>query len=216
MTPDSSAEWRQAAAHISRNDPAMARLVRAYGPCTLRVGHPHSPFAALLGAIVSQQLATRAAATIHGRLLSLFPRRRPSPRVLLGLSDADLRGAGLSRNKMLAVRDLAMRCRNGSLPGRAAMQAMDDEAVIERLVAVRGIGRWTAEMLLIFCLGRPDILPVDDLGIRRGCQYLLGLPDLPDARALTRHAHPWRPYRSVACWYLWRLAENPGLTRPDV
>jgi len=135
--------------------------------------------------------------------------------VLLGLSDEALRGAGLSRNKMLAVRDLATRCRNGTLPGRSAMQAMDDEAVIERLVAVRGIGRWTAEMLLIFCLGRPDILPVDDLGIRRGCQFLLGLSDLPDARALTRYAHPWRPYRSVACWYLWRLAENPGLTRPD-
>lgn len=211
MTRSKPSDLAKAAAHLAWADPAMGRLVAACGPCRMVIGRPHSPFAALLRAIVYQQLATAAASTIHGRVLDLFPARRPSPRALLDLDDAALRGAGLSRNKMLAVQDLARRTRNGELPGRSRLQEMDDESVIERLVAVRGVGRWTAEMLLMACLGRPDVLPVDDLGVRRGCQFLLGLDSLPDARALTHYARPWQPYRSVACWYLWRLAEKPEL-----
>jgi len=168
-----------------------------------------TPYHSLLRAIVYQQLSGKAAGSIHDRLLALLDGAADSaPQALLALSDEQLRGAGLSRNKVLAVRDLAARCLDGTVPGDEALQSLDDEQIIERLSRVRGVGRWTVEMLLIFKLGRPDVLPVGDLGVRRGCQWLFGMAEPPTPKALTALAEPWRPYRSVASWYLWRISDG--------
>src|SRR5262249_15666900 len=151
----------------------------------------------------SQQISTKAAASIHARLLLALGRRGMRPAALLALSDEELRGAGLSASKARSLRDLAEKVASRAVPlGRLA--DMDDEEVIECLLPVGGIGRWTAQMFLIFSLGRPDVLPVDDLGLRAGVQQVYGLPALPERAALAELAEPWRPYRSVATWYFWR------------
>ena len=173
-----------------------------------RLGSAQTPFATLLRSIVYQQLSGKAAGSIHRRLLALFPRGRPSARGLLALDDAELRAAGLSRSKALSVRDLAEKAVARQLPSRRALDAMDDEAIIDRLTEIRGVGRWTAEMLLIFTLDRPDVLPVTDLGVRRGfmvCQRKRG--SYRNRPTLLAHGEIWRPYRSVASWYLWRASE---------
>ncbi len=168
-----------------------------------------TPYHSLLRAIVYQQLSGRAAGSIYARLLALLDGAADSdPQALLALSDEQLRGVGLSRNKVLAVRDLALRCLDGTVPDGEALQALDDEQIVERLTRVRGVGRWTVEMLLIFKLGRPDVLPVGDLGVRRGCQWLFGMAEPPTPKALAALAEPWRPYRSVASWYLWRISDG--------
>ena len=172
-----------------------------------RLGSAQTPFATLLRSIVYQQLSGKAAGSIHRRLLDLFPSHRPSARALLALDDAELRAAGLSRSKILAVRDLATKAAARRLPSRPALDGMDDEAIIERLTEIRGIGRWTVEMLLIFTLDRPDVLPVTDLGIRRGFMVCRGNGELPEPADLLAHGEIWRPYRSVASWYLWRASE---------
>ena len=159
-------------------------------------------------AIIYQQLSGKAAATIHGRLLALFPDGDGlAPQPLLDAPDDLLRGAGLSRAKVAAVRDLAAKTLDGTVPPLDILKTLDDEAIIQRLTAVRGVGRWTAEMLLIFRLGRPDVLPIHDLGVRRGFQRTYGLDVLPPPKALHAHGERWRPYRSVASWYLWRAAD---------
>ncbi len=188
-------------------DPKLARMIERIGPYRLRDQSAMTPFQALLRSIVYQQLSGRAAGSIHERVRALFPRKRPSARRLLNLSDETLRGAGLSRGKVLAVRDLARRCLDGTVPSRGRLEQMDDEEIIEHLVQVRGIGRWTVEMLLIFNLGRADVLPVDDLGVRRGFMHTFGGGSLPDAKKMLRRGRRWRPYRSVASWYLWRASE---------
>jgi DNA-3-methyladenine glycosylase II len=166
-------------------------------------------FRALVQAISSQQLSTKAAATIFGRIAVLGRDGAfPTPVELLALPETTLRGAGLSGSKVAAVRDLASRVASGSL-SLEAMAALSDEEVIDALVEVRGIGRWTAEMFLIFRLGREDVLPVDDLGVKKGMLRLFGLRKLPAPDRMEKLARPWRPYRSVACWYLWRLCEEP-------
>ena len=168
----------------------------------------HSLFTALLRSIVYQQLSGRAAATILGRVTELFaPRRFPTPRALLEIPPERLRQAGLSAAKTAAVRDLASRTLDGTVPSLASIRRMDDEAIIERLTVVRGIGRWTAEMLLMFRLGRPDVLAVSDLGLRKGFQLTFHTRKLPEASAMTRRGERWRPYRSVASWYLYRALE---------
>jgi DNA-3-methyladenine glycosylase II len=164
-------------------------------------------FVALSQAIVSQQLAVKAAATIFARFRALFPRNRPTPLVLLDLPLAALRGAGLSGQKSGYLRDLAARFTDGTIPSRR-ISRMTDEQVIASLTQVKGVGVWTAEMFLIFVLNRPDIWPVDDLGVRKAAQRLFELPELPTAESLSRIAEPWRPYRTVAAWYLWRSLEN--------
>jgi 3-methyladenine DNA glycosylase/8-oxoguanine DNA glycosylase len=167
-----------------------------------------------LGSILHQQLAGAAAAKIQERFLDLFgdAERRPTPQRLLELPDKALRGAGLSRNKLAAMRDLAARATNGEVPRRSILLRWSEERIIERLTAVRGVGRWTVEMLLIFNLGRPDILPLDDYGVRKGFVRAFG-GDLEDRKRLAtrmaRRGERWRPYRSVASWYLWRIAELP-------
>lgn len=196
-----------AVAALQDADAKLARMIDRIGAYRLRDQSAMTPFQALLRSIVYQQLSGKAAGSIHRRVSALFPGKRPTAKRLLMLSDESLRGAGLSRGKVRAVRDLAEKCLDGTVPHRRKLEAMDDESVIEHLVQVRGVGRWTAEMLLIFNLGRPDVLPVDDLGVRRGFLHTFGGKGLPDAKTMLRRGQRWRPYRSVASWYLWRASE---------
>ncbi len=196
-----------AAAHLAAADPAMASLIEHVGPCRLVIGRMNSPFEALLRAIVYQQLSGKAAGTIHGRLLGLFPGEHPDPEEILATPPEDLRGVGLSRAKALAAHDLAARTLDGTVPDLAALAGMGDAEIIERLTAVRGVGPWTAEMLLIFQLGRPDVLPTTDLGVRKGAARLWGLGELPTPTEVRAAGEAWHPYRSVAAWYLWRAAD---------
>jgi DNA-3-methyladenine glycosylase II len=198
---------------LERSDPRLAELMARVGPCRLAI-RPLSPFHILLRSIVYQQLAGKAAAAIFGRVCAAFgDGRLPRPREIVAAPFELLRGAGLSRGKALAVQDLAEKTLAGLVPARSRLARLDDQAVVERLVAVRGVGRWTVEMLLIFGLGRPDVLPLDDYGVRKGFQSAFGKRSLPTPRQLARHGERWRPYRSVASWYLWRAAEAAGPVR---
>ena len=204
----STYDWPIGVAHLRRQDPALNRIIDIVGPHRpARLGSAQTPFATLLRSIIYQQLSGKAAGSIHRRVLALFPGGRPSARALLALDDAELRAAGLSRSKVLSVRDLATKAAARQLPSRRTLYAMDDEAIIERLTEIRGVGRWTVEMLLIFTLGRPDVLPVTDLGVRRGFMVCQGTETLPEPAALLAHGEVWRPWRSVASWYLWRASE---------
>ncbi|MDH3451232.1 MAG: DNA-3-methyladenine glycosylase [Gammaproteobacteria bacterium] len=194
---------------LARRDKVLGYLIKRVGPCRLQERRRDDPFQSLFSAIVSQQVSTKAARAIHARVMQLFPRvEHPSPRQLLRKSDAALREAGLSRAKVLAVKDLAARVLDGTVPGVTELAEMDDEAIIERLVQVRGIGRWTVEMLLIFQLGRPDVFPVGDLGVRKGYMLAFGETEMPDPQRLWEIGEAWRPYRSVASWYLWRATDS--------
>ncbi len=173
------------------------------GPCRL-VPTPDDTFEALVKAIVSQQLHTKVAATIHGRVAALMG-GAPTPRKLAALSDAALRGAGLSRNKLSAMRDLAAKSSSGVVPPRRALEALPDEEIVARLTEVRGVGEWTVQMFLMFRLGRPDVMPSADFGIRKAFGLLYRKSGkLPPPSAVARHARLWAPYRTVASWYLWR------------
>jgi 3-methyladenine DNA glycosylase/8-oxoguanine DNA glycosylase len=167
-----------------------------------------TPFEALLRSIVYQQLSGKAAGTIHGRVCALFPRARPTAAVMAALTPELLRSAGLSRAKTLAVQDLAARTLDGTVPASTAgMHGLDEEEIITRLTAVRGVGRWTVEMFLMFRLGRPDVLPVADLGIQKGFAVAFGKRKLPTPQQLLRRGERWRPWRTVASWYLWAMAD---------
>ncbi len=196
--------------HLRGCDPPLGRLIDAVGPLRLRLDRTPSVFSALAEAIVYQQLTARAAATIFARLCAQFPRAHAgfTAQQILRASDEKLRGAGLSRAKLLSLRDLARRTVDGEIPTLAEVHRMEDEAIIERLVHVRGIGRWTVEMLLIFRLGRPDVLPVDDYGIRKGFALTFRRRELPGRKDLERRGERWRPYRTAASWYLWRAVER--------
>ena len=202
-------------AHLRAADPVLGRLIDTVGPFAMPLDRTPSIFFALAEAIVYQQLTGKAAATIFARVRALFPRAHmgPTPEQILRVSDEKLRGAGLSRQKLLSLRDLARRAAAGALPTLAEVQAMDDDAIVERLTEVRGIGRWTVEMLLIFRLGRPDVLPIDDYGIRKGFAAAFRKRTVPEPKALAKHGARWKPYRTVASWYLWRaagLAKEPA------
>ncbi|NIM29312.1 MAG: DNA-3-methyladenine glycosylase 2 family protein [Gammaproteobacteria bacterium] len=194
---------------LSAADEKLGRLIERVGPFALPTRERASPFQTLLRAIVYQQITGRAAASIHARLMALFPGGKPSPRALQALSDEALRAAGLSQPKQRAARDLAVKTLDGTVPTLRQLQHMDDDAIVERLVEVRGIGRWSAEMMLIFQLGRPDVLPATDLGVRKGFRLSHGGRGLPEPKKLLRHGERWRPYRSVASWYLWRANDLP-------
>jgi 3-methyladenine DNA glycosylase/8-oxoguanine DNA glycosylase len=195
--------------HVRASDAVLARLIDAVGPFDMQLQATQSTFGALLEAIVYQQLNGKAAAAIFARVSALSPRSRGGPTAagILRTSDDDLRGAGLSRAKVLAVHDLARKAVDGDIPTIAQAHKMDDDALVERLTMVRGIGRWTAEMFLIFRLGRPDVLPIDDYGIRKGYAVAFKKRALPDPKDVARRGERWRPYRTVASWYLWRAAE---------
>src|SRR5436190_4211213 len=195
-------DYARARRHLSRRDPVIRDLMRTHGTCGLADAQHGDPFGALMKAIVSQQLSTKAAHTIFTRLVALFD-GVPTPQALAALTDTQLRGVGLSGQKLRYMRDLGGRVQDGSLPLRA-LDAMTDDDVIAALTQVKGIGRWTAEMFLMFRLHRPDVLPVDDLGIVKAVQKAYGLRKTPSADRLNKIGEAWRPYRSVACWYLWR------------
>lgn len=203
------ADCAEAARHLMAVDPALARIIERVGPPTLSEPDPIAPAHYLQRAIVGQQLSGKAAATIYGRFIDLFGGRKPSPRQVLEIEPAKLRGAGLSGAKTAAIIDLAQHTRAGRIPSRAALYQLSADAIIERVTRVRGIGRWTAEMLLMFYLGHADTLPLGDLGIRNGYARVYRKRAAPSESSLDRYGRRWRPYRSVACWYLWRALELP-------
>lgn len=203
-------EWSLAVEHLSAADSKLAVLIAQVGPCTIQIPHDFSIFHSLSRSIVYQQLAGAAASAILARLEALFPKGRMTPRNLLAMDDLAFRGAGLSQNKLVALRDLAAKCLDGTVPNKRTLARMTDEEIIERISKVRGIGRWTVEMMLLFRLGRPNVLPVDDYGVRKGIQRLYKLRDLPTKDAMRRRARKWEPWCSVASWYMWRCTELPG------
>jgi DNA-3-methyladenine glycosylase II len=196
------ATCRQAVRHLRRSDPVLARILDAVGPCGYERRRGGTPFAHLLRAILYQQISGKAAASIHARLVAHVGRPWPRPEDIQASSDADLRAVGLSRQKIVYLRDLSQKALAGLPLTRLAR--LDDDAVVEALTEVKGIGRWTAHMYLIFRLGRPDVLPVDDYGVRKAMQRAYRRRELPGPEWMRRRAEAWRPYRSLACWYLWR------------
>jgi DNA-3-methyladenine glycosylase II len=203
MTPEDFARARRA---LMRRDPILAPVIRKYGNRSPLDSPTLEPFPALVRTITSQQISTKAAATIHGRLVALMP-QGVSPAALLELTDEQLRAAGASRQKAVYLRDLATKVVSGELPVHSLHELTDDE-VIDAIVKVKGLGRWSAEMFLMFRLRRPDVLPVDDLGIVTAIQRLYRLRKRPKADRIRKIGEAWRPYRTVACWYLWRSLEN--------
>jgi len=204
-------DYAPAVAALTRKDPQLRALVRAVGPCTMGEGRTRRPhFAELARMICYQQLAGAAARTIHGRFEALFD-GHPTPETVLSVPEVALRGAGLSAAKAASIRDLATRVEAGEVKlGR--MGRLPDDEVVRELTLVRGIGRWTAEMFLMFQLGRPDVWPVDDLGVRKGYSLIYGLSAMPLARDLEPLGERFRPYRSVVAWYCWRAVDTvvPG------
>ncbi len=211
----------RACKELAAADPKLGQLIQRAGPFTLKLKSQHSPFEALLESIIYQQLHGKAAATILKRLLTSFGELHPTPEHLLQAPDDLLRAAGLSASKAKALRDLAAKTIDGTVPTLAAIRRMSDDEIIERLTQVRGIGTWTVQMLLIFRLGRPDVLPVTDYGIRKG--FALTFLRLPKSKPfdatmlaaidqIERRGEKWRPFRSVASWYLWRAADLAGKT----
>ena len=192
----------QPARALAASDPVLARVIHRVGPCSLQPNGEPDVFQALLRSIIFQQLHGKAATAIHARVAALM--RRPNAKSLQALPDGSLRAAGLSANKLLAVRDLAAKTLDGTVPTITVATKLSDDALIGRLTQVRGIGLWTVQMLLIFYLGRPDVMPASDFGIRKAFSllYRRGRPVTP--AAILRHAKRWQPYRSLASWYLWR------------
>jgi 3-methyladenine DNA glycosylase/8-oxoguanine DNA glycosylase len=198
-----------AVAHLRAGDELLARAMDRVGPFTLEPRAVKSVFEALLRSIVYQQLHGKAASTIHGRVLAqLEAHGGPTPEALAKVSDPALRGAGLSANKLLAARDLARKCLEGTVPTLREAHRLDDAELVARLTEVRGIGPWTVHMLLIFYLGRPDVLPTGDYAIRAAFKKIYNKRRDPTPEAITRHARRWQPYRSVASWYLWRSLDT--------
>ena len=208
-----SYDVRAALRHLRGADPVLARHIDRVGPFALQLRGTADPFITLAEALVYQQLSGKAAATIFGRLTALYPDGGLAPERLLSTGDEALRGVGLSRAKVAGLRDLAARSAAGTVPTLARLRVMEDDAIIEALTEIRGIGRWTVEMLLMFRLGRPDVLPLSDYGIRKGFARVFrrrGAADgeLPSPADVARRGERWRPYRSVASWYLWRALDG--------
>jgi DNA-3-methyladenine glycosylase II len=196
--------------HLAATDPRLAALIARSRPYQVKAVRLVRPFDALAESIVYQQLSGKAAATIFGRVRALYPRRKWfSPQLVLATADERLRAAGLSRNKTAAIKDLAAKTLDGTIPTTAALHRMSDEEIIARLTTVRGIGRWTVEMMLLFDLGRLDVWPVDDYGVRKGYAKTFEKRKLPKPKELHAKGEKWRPYRSVAAWYFWRALDAP-------
>ena len=199
--------------HLASTDPRMAALIAQSLPYNVKPARSIRPFDALAESIAYQQLSGKAAATIFGRVRALYPGRKYlDPKQILVTPDDTLRLAGLSRNKIAALKDLAAKTIDGTVPLSRAFARMSDEEIIARLITVGGIGRWTVEMLLLFDLGRPDVWPVDDYGVRKGFAKTFGRRKLPTPKELMKFGEKWRPYRSVAAWYFWRALDAPKKT----
>lgn len=200
---------RAAQKHLAAACPRFAALIGRVGPCGLTVRKQQEPYEALVNAIAYQQLHARAAENILGRFRALYPGDAfPAPEAVLSTPAEAMRACGFSAAKLAAIRDIALHAANGHVPTRRAAARLDNETLVERLTAIRGVGRWTVEMLLIFTLGRMDVLPVDDFGVREGYRRLYELEEQPKPRALAALGEPWAPWRSVASWYLWRAADE--------
>ena len=200
----------QALQHLARKDKVMGCLIERVGPCTLKPANRRNPFAALVHSVAHQQLHGNAAAAILRRVKALYTGKRfPNPADILATSDKHLRAAGLSRAKVAAIRDLAAKTIEGVVPNSRAIAKMTDDELLQRLTTVRGVGPWTVEMLLIFTLGRLDVLPATDYGVRRGFALTYGWRDLPKPKELLEYGEKWRPHRTTATWYLWRAVELP-------
>jgi DNA-3-methyladenine glycosylase II len=196
--------------HLAAADPVMRRLIHEIGPCTLAPKTRRPPFQSLVQAVAHQQLHGTAAGAILRRFVKLFPGRRfPRAEDLAAVTDAALRGAGFSRAKIAAIRDLAAKTLDGVVPSSRQIARMPDDEIIACLTEVRGVGRWTVEMLLIFQLGRPDVLPADDYGVRNGFRIACRRRALPTAKEILARGERWRPHRTTAAWYLWRAADRP-------
>lgn len=198
--------------HLSR-DPALKPLIKRVGPARLPA-HKHSPYEALVRAIAHQQLHGRAAETILGRFIALFPAPFPEPADVLNTRDHALRECGFSGAKVAAIQDICAKTLDGVVPTRRVALRLSDDDLIARLTSIRGVGRWTVEMLLMFTLNRPDILPVDDFGVREGYRLIHALDEQPKPRALAAIGEAWAPYRTTASWYLWRAADEGKKIKP--
>ena len=194
--------------YLSAADPVMARLIREHGPCKLEHEPWRSPFQSLVQAVAHQQLNGTAANMILARFKKLFPKRRfPKPEDLADITDEQIRACGFSFSKIAAIRDIAAKTLDGTIPSSQQIEKLTDEEIIERLTAARGVGRWTVEMLLIFQLGRKDVLPVDDFGVRNGFRIAYKKREMPKPKALLAFGKKWRPHGTTAAWYLWRAAD---------
>ena len=209
----SPVDYARARRVLLRKDPVLAALIRAHGPCGLADGVRIDYFSALVRSIIFQQLSTKAASTIHARLVALLPDGGMTAPWIAALTEEQLRSVGISRQKSMYLRDLSAKVASGAL-ALEGVEALDDEGVIAALTTVKGIGRWTAEMFLMFRLHRPDILPVGDLGILTAVQRAYGLRKRPTPERLRKLGDAWKPYRSIACWYLWRSLDNGNAARP--
>jgi 3-methyladenine DNA glycosylase/8-oxoguanine DNA glycosylase len=208
-TPD--VRFPDPSAQLSLADQILGRLIQRVGPCQLKIRSRRSPFEALVQAVTHQQLNGTAAQTILRRVLALFPGTAfPSPQQLLAMPDERLRAAGLSRAKTASLKDIAAQTIAGVIPDSRSIKRMTEAEILERLTTVRGVGPWTVEMLLIFTLGRRDVLPATDYGVRKGFALTYGWKDLPSPKELLEHGEKWRPHRSTAAWYFWRALDLPA------
>jgi len=199
----------QALRDLSAADPVMCRIIHECGPCTLTPETRRSPFQSLVQAVAHQQLNGTAANTILRRFIKMFPGRRfPRPEDLSDVSDETLRPAGFSRAKVASIRDIAAKTLEGVVPTSRQIKRLSDDEIVTRLTEVRGVGRWTVEMLLIFQLGRPDVLPADDFGVRTGFRIAYRRRELPKVKELLAFGERWKPHRTTAAWYLWRVADR--------
>lgn len=195
----------EAVAYLKKSDKTLGRLIERVGPITLTPNPKQNPYAALVESVVYQQLTGKAAATIFGRVKALYPKSKfPKPEDILKTKDTDLRSAGLSGAKTLAIKDIAQKTLDGVVPTSRVIQNWDNEKIIEHLTTIRGVGQWTVEMFLIFTLGRPDVLPSGDYGVRKGFALTYKKQELPTPKELLAYGEKWKPFRTAAAWYLWR------------
>lgn len=209
LMPPTLPSFDSGCAPLAKADPVLGRIIKRVGSCPIKPRPRTSPYESLVKAVTYQQLNGKAAATIFNRFKSLFPGQRfPEPEKVLITPDDKLRSAGLSRNKLAAIKDIAARTLDGTVPSNRAIKRISDQDLVDRLTTIRGVGPWTVEMLLIFTLGRPDVLPATDYGVRQGFARVYGRKDhLPKPQEILAHGERWRPWRSVAAWYLWRVLE---------
>lgn len=201
----------EALKHLGRADDVLGKLIHRVGPCDIKATPRRSPFQALVQSVAHQQLNGKAAATILGRVKGLFPGKVfPTPQDLMDMPEERLRGAGLSRSKIAAIKDIARHSLSGKVPDNRSIAKLTDEEILERLTAIRGVGPWTVHMLLMFKLGRLDVLPATDFGVRKGFSVVYAWEEMPSPAELLEHGERWRPYRSIASWYMWRALELPS------
>lgn len=208
MTPEAVKE-------LAKVDKTLSKLIKRVGPITLKPQHKQSPYEALVEAVVYQQLTGKAAATILGRVKALFPTKFPQPEDLVKITNEKLRSAGLSRAKTAALKDIATKALDGTIPSTRLIMKMSDLEIIERLTTIRGVGQWTVEMMLIFKLGRSDVLPVTDYAVRKGFALTYGLKELPSPKELAAYGEKWKPHRTTAAWYLWRSLDSAKDSKND-